>query len=372
METRLPPGERTPRPRRNALLLGRTRHGAGGHTGKTSFMSLFSQHPDGPEPRPARPRRRPLLSRRDRNVLHSVLLVGGMAGLLAVCAWIIAGPAAVVWTLVLAAVSMVASPRVSHRFVLRLFGAASLPAATLPDVHRVAAALADRAGLGHRPKLMYIASPTMNAFTVGTREDAAITMTTGLLRRLTLRELAGVLAHEVSHVSHNDMWVMGLADTISRLTRAMSLLGVLLVAVNLPLMLAGGAAISWLLLALMILAPTVGTLLQLALSRVREYDADLEAAGLTGDPAGLAAALQKLEAQHGRFWEDIFLPGRRAPEPSVLRSHPHTSERVKRLLALAPPPSGAWLDVPADHMPGHSMIPPSPERPRWRRWGVWY
>ena len=72
----------------------------------------------------------------------------------------------------------------------------------------------------------------------------------------------------------------------------------------------------------------------MALSRTREFDADLEAARLTGDPDGLASALQKLEKAQGRLWEGVILPGGRIPDPSILRSHPLTDERVARLQSL--------------------------------------
>ncbi len=76
-------------------------------------------------------------------------------------------------------------------------------------------------------------------------------------------------------------------------------------------------------------------LLQLALARTREFDADLEAAQLTGDPAGLASALAKLEYYHHGGFERLFLPSRRLPEPSLLRTHPPTAGRIERLRALA-------------------------------------
>jgi heat shock protein HtpX len=113
----------------------------------------------------------------------------------------------------------------------------------------------------------------------------------------------------------------------------------------------------------------VVSLLQLALSRAREYDADLDAAGLTGDPRGLASALARLERRQGRYWEEILLPGRRMPDPSLLRTHPPTAERIRRLLALLEPAE------PAAAMPSAVTIPirrPAPAAPRWHWPGVWY
>lgn len=307
-----------------------------------------------------------------RNRLHSGLLIGGMGLLVTVCAWLIAGLPGVILTLVLGATGLAVSSRASPKLVLQLFKARPLPRRELEAIHAVAATLARRAALPATPRLFYIPSPTLNAFSVGQTKASAIAVTSGLLQRLTLRELAGVLAHETSHIRNNDMWIMGLADVVSRLTRSMSFAGVLLLLINLPLTLSGAQPLPWLLVLLLVFAPAIGTLLQLALSRSREFEADLDAAELTGDPAGLAAALQKLERYQGRFWEDIILPGRRDPLPSVLRSHPQTEERVRRLMALTP--SGPSLDLAGntglERRP--TLFIDAPRRPRWRRSGYWY
>ena len=111
------------------------------------------------------------------------------------------------------------------------------------------------------------------------REHAAIAVTEGLLRRLTLREIAGVLAHEISHISNNDLRVMGLADALTRLAQAMSYVALFLAALNLIAgfngeqvrVVVGGAGCS-------IWRRPLSSLLQLALSRTREFDADLDGA----------------------------------------------------------------------------------------------
>jgi heat shock protein HtpX len=230
--------------------------------------------------------------------------------------------------------------------------------------------LAARAGLAHLPRLYYIRSSLLNAFAVGSRESAAIGITDGLLRTLNQRELAGVLAHELSHIRNNDLWIMSLADLMSRLTSLMSWLGQFLLILNLPVLMMGGVAVPWLLVLTLIFAPTVMALLQLALSRAREYDADLDAASITGDPQGLASALAKLERYQGRYWEEILLPGRRIPEPSLLRTHPPTKERIARLMALyeaAETPAFPPIQIQAP--PWASAVS---HGPRWRWPGVWY
>ncbi|MDA4630974.1 M48 family metalloprotease, partial [Escherichia coli] len=94
------------------------------------------------------------------------------------------------------------------------------------------------------------------------------------------------------------------------------------------------AQVPWLGVLVLLVAPTIGGLLQMALSRTREFDADLGASLLTGDPDGLAQALTKLEKAQGRLWENLILPGGRIPDPSILRTHPLTETRVARLKAL--------------------------------------
>ena len=316
---------------------------------------------------PALPRRRRL-----HNRVQSGLLIVGMVGLLAACGWLVAGATGLWLAVFFGSLGLLSLNAVSPRVVLRLFGARPLPHEGLEEVHEIVVALSRRAGLAEPPALYLVLSPLMNAFSVGRRDEAALVMTSGLLQRLTLRELAGVLAHEVSHIRSHDMWVMGLADVVSRLTRSLSLLGLLLLLFNLPLAMTGQGGVPWLLVLLLTFAPAIGTLLQLALSRTREYDADLDAAGLTADPEGLAQALGKLERLQGRFWEDIVLPGRRTPEPSVLRTHPSTEERIRRLLELRPARDGPPLTLPGARRPRPTAIPTSPQRPRWRRSGLWY
>ena len=127
-------------------------------------------------------------------------------------------------------------------------------------------------------------------------------------------------------------------------------------------------------LALLYLAPTASSLIQLGLSRTREYDADLEGASLTGDPEALASALEKLERYQGHFWEDMRLPvpGRRIPQPSLLRSHPRTEDRVARLRALSERPMLPHLAVAEEPMVSLVGLGPVAMRPRYRWTGVWF
>jgi heat shock protein HtpX len=258
--------------------------------------------------------------------------------------------------------------------IMRFFRARQLDPRHGSQIVHVVDVLSDRAELAVPPRVYVIPSMTLNAFATGTPQNAVIGITEGMLRRLGINELAGVLAHEISHIRNNDLAVMGLADIMTRLTQVLAYLAIVLALVNLPAIVLGEAEFHLLALALLYLAPTAGSLIQLALSRTREYDADLEAASLTGDPASLASALEKLERYQGRFWEDMRLPvpGRRIPQPSLLRSHPKTEDRVARLRALADRSMLPHLTVTDEPMVSLIGLGPVAMRPRYRWTGVWF
>jgi heat shock protein HtpX len=306
-----------------------------------------------------------------RNLAQSAVLLGGMVVLLGVLGFALFGGDGLIGMGLGAALALAFSPKVSPAMVLRLYGVSPLDRSQIPAVFDVLGRLAERADLRQAPQLYYVPSAMLNAFAVGRRDDAVIALTDGLLRTLSLRELAGVLAHEISHVRNNDLWLMGLADTVGRLTRLMAMLGTILLIVILPLWATGQASLPWLFLLLLLLAPQITELLQLALSRAREFDADLDAAGLTQDPAGLASALLKLERHQRGLWEQILLPGYRQRQPSALRSHPPTEQRVARLeslYAVAEPTTGPDRDAQPIECPWARIAGP----PRARLVGYWH
>jgi heat shock protein HtpX len=307
-----------------------------------------------------------------RNVLHTWLLILGSGSLVALIAWILFGTAGIVWAAILTGVGLWSAGQISPRLVLGLYRARPLSPYDLPELHRIVHQLAVRADLPAMPRLYYVPSRMMNAFAVGKPEDSAIAITDGLLRGLNLRQLASILAHEMSHIRNGDLKVMALGDVLTRLTSLMSTFGLVALAFSLPAMLAAGLQVPWLAILLLIFAPTIGGLMQLALSRAREYDADLDAAGLTGDPQGLASALLTLERRQGRLWEGLLLPGSRLPDPSLLRTHPRTEDRVKRLMSLTPAP-GPAIDMPASWDEFAATTPPlRAPRIHWQRLGTWY
>jgi heat shock protein HtpX len=272
---------------------------------------------------------------RIRNRVQAGLLAGAMIAVLAALALVVLGSWGLWLVLALGVVLLLVRPAVPVAWALSLSGATPLPSSAAPLLHRYVRLLAHRAGLPRPPAVYYVPSRLTNAFSVGTAEESALAVSDGLLRRLTEREVVGVLAHEISHIRSGDTTIMNLSDVIGRLAQALSYLGIVSLLLAVPLAQGGGPRM--LLVPLLLVAlPTIVTLLQLALSRAREYDADLQAADLTGDPQGLASALATLERADGRLWERRMVSSRRLPDPLVLRTHPPTEHRVRRLLALLP------------------------------------
>ncbi len=308
------------------------------------------------------------------NRLHSLLLLSVMGTFLALLGWLLWGPGGVIWLLVPALLLFLLNPlAAAPELLMRLYRATRLTPEQAPALYHSVAELSRRAGLPRVPDLYYIPSRMVNAFATGTQKRAAIAITDGLLHTLDTRETIAVLAHELSHIQHNDMWVMGLADLFSRLTSTLSLFGQLLLLLNLPLLLFSGAGISWFAILILIFAPNLSALAQLGLSRTREYAADLNAARLTGDPESLARALIRIEKRQGSFLEQLILPGRHIPEPSLLRTHPPTSERVRRLRELQLPPRRDSLPPPGGSFaPDWLIEQPVTRPPRWHISGLWH
>ena len=300
------------------------------------------------------------------NRLQTALLVLTLLGIAAVAGSLLLGDGGLWLALAAAGFTLLLEPAAASGLTLRLYGARPLYPDEAPDLWAVLRELAARAGLPAVPVPHYVPSGVVNAFATGSKHHAAIALTDGLLRSLTPRELTGVLGHEIAHIANEDLRVMGLADSISRLTHLLALLGQLAIVLSLPTLLLGVTEVNWPALLLLAVAPQLALLAQLGLSRVREFDADRLAAELTGDPHGLASALAKIE-RVSRSWRAWLLPGWGNPEPSWLRTHPATAERIERLLELAPPP--AMPPFPSARFVPEVTVSPRP--PRWRTGGLW-
>jgi len=276
------------------------------------------------------------LHHKARNLLQSLLLIAGMTVLLALSSLLLFG-AEYWWAVVIGLIlALLLLPNASPYWLLRLYRAQPIHPAQLPRHWSILHELSRRADLAVTPELFWLPSRTLNAFAVGSRSHSAIAITDGLLQVLTDREIAGVLAHEISHIRNHDLRIMTLADLITRLTHVLSVMALFTILLSLPFILTGQVVVSVSGLLVLIIAPSINAILQLGLSSIREFDADLDAAGLTQDPAGLASALSKIDPQHIHWWQRVVMPGYRDRQPSLLRSHPDTRERIERLLRLQP------------------------------------
>lgn len=269
------------------------------------------------------------------NLVQTTLFIFLMLSLFIAVGYFISGTLGVVWALFLGLILFILTPRVSPLFVLRMYKAIPLRHYDAPGLYRIIEEISSRAALQPPPVLYYIPNKMNNAFSVGSKTNSAIVLTDGLLRRLNADEIAAVIAHEISHIRHGDLKIMNLADTISRFTDIFSSIGILLLLLYFPLYLAMGILIPLPAIFLLMCAPTCSVILQLALSRSREYDADLGAVELTHDPLSLASALQKIEYYPTRAIDFLPLPRQSAPVPSILRTHPVTQKRIDKLIQLA-------------------------------------
>lgn len=295
---------------------------------------------------------------RGSHLLQSLALLGAMAALLAALGWILAGPDGLVMAMILLLLLSVLSPNLPAGLMLRLLWARPMPPQLLARLQPLLKHLAMRAELPAVPRLFLLPGAAPNALTFGRRDDAWLGLTEGLLLGLERRELVGVLAHEISHIRNNDLWIMELAGLFQRLAGILALAGALMLLLGLPLLVLGQLHINWAAVALLLLAPTLVTLMQLGLSRVREFDADLEAVRLTGDPLGLASALRRIEQFESHWLRRLLLPGLRAPGQDLLRSHPATGSRIERLLSLLPAPASTPFAMPgSDRWSGPARRP---------------
>ncbi len=304
-----------------------------------------------------------------RNTLHTLVLMAVAALIMGVMAYSLFGVIGLVGAAIFGAFGIASLGRVSPKMVLGLYKARPLELHEAPQLHEMVAELAKRAELPSIPKLHYVPTPLPNAFAVGRKEDSAIAVTDGLMRMMNLRQIQGILAHETAHIMNGDLKVMGMADVMNRITGTLSWAGM----IGVPLVFGAGINAPLLGLGLMIFAPMIGGLVQLGISRAREYDADLDGATLTGDPEGLASALRLLEEKMSGKVGNILLPGSRMQQPSLMRSHPKTEHRIARLNALKLDQNDQVVIRPSTERTITSIVPNvSQPRIRWHRLGVYY
>lgn len=306
-----------------------------------------------------------------RNILHSVVLLALMFGLLGLCAWMFAGWVGVVWGGAVGAVLLMVARHASPKLILSLYAAREIPIAVFAEAHDILGRLSARAGLPKPPRLYYVPSATPTAFSVGGPRAPHIAVSDGMLRLFDAREFTGVMAHEISHLRNRDVTVMMLADIVGRVTYAFGFVGLFLLLVSVSLWVGTDLSFPWVPGLVLFFSPTVSNLLQLGLSRAREYNADLDAVALTGDPAGLASALEKLDRRGDGLWERIVF-GQWGGDaiPSLLRTHPPTRERIRRLMSLYRTETFEPMSIGPYAVPGAYRRDHAP--PRRRASGLWW
>ena len=282
------------------------------------------------------------------NSLKTTMLMALLMALMVALGGIFAGHTGMTVMLVIALGMNFFSYWFSDRMVLSMYNAREVDRASAPELYGLVEKLAGRAGLP-MPRVYIINEDAPNAFATGRNpSNAAVAVTTGLMRVLDYNEISGVLGHELAHVKHRDILISTIAATMATvISYAAS------IAQWAAIFGAGrssdddrGGIIG--MIATAIIAPIAAALIQMAISRSREYSADEGGAEICGNPNYLAAALEKIEyyAQHGEQLPEATpatahmciinpLTGRDISFKSLFSTHPDTQERIARLRAQA-------------------------------------
>lgn len=278
------------------------------------------------------------------NLFKTAMLMTTLTLLLVWLGESIAGPRGAWMFLVIAGVMNFAAYWFSDKMVLAMYRAKPVSEGQAPQVHAIVRRLAERGGLP-MPKLYLIPSDSPNAFATGRNpKHAAVAVTQGIVRLLGAEELEGVLAHELSHVRNRDILISSIVATIAgaitMLSRA-AMWGAMLGGRDRER--GGGNPVA--LILVVILAPFAAVIVQMAISRTREFAADRAGAELSGKPMALASALSKLErgaaavpmqaANEATAHQFIVNPLRGRGMASLFSTHPSTAERVARLERIA-------------------------------------
>ena len=276
------------------------------------------------------------------NILKTAVLMAAITALFMAVGSTIGGRSGMMMALIVALGMNFFSYWFSDKLVLKMYKAQQVDDTSAPQFYGMVRELAGKAGLP-MPKVYLIEEDAPNAFATGRNpQHAAVAATTGILRALSPGEMRGVMAHELAHVKHRDILISTVSATMAG---AVSMLA------NFAMLFGGrdssGRSNPIATIATMILAPLAASVIQMAISRAREFEADRGGAEISGDPRALAAALEKIQRfAQGRPME----VAERHPETAqmmimnplsggglrgLFSTHPPTEERVERLLALA-------------------------------------
>lgn len=277
------------------------------------------------------------------NWVKTTVLMAAIMALFGVVGGMIGGKSGMLLALMFGGAMNLFSYWFSDKMVLRMYNAQEVDAASSPYLYNMVRELAARAQLP-MPKVYIIDEAQPNAFATGRNpEHAAVAATTGILHVLSERELRGVMAHELTHVKHRDILISTISATMAGAISALA---------NFAMFFGGrdenGRPVNPIAgIAVALLAPLAATLIQMAISRAREFEADRGGAEISGDPLALADALTKIHAYATGI---PMAPAEAHPETAqmmimnplsgrglagLFSTHPHTEERVARLRAMA-------------------------------------
>ena len=278
------------------------------------------------------------------NWVKTAMLMAAIMALFGVVGGIIGGESGMLLALVFGGAMNVFSYWFSDKMVLKMYNAREVDETSAPQFYGMVRELAQRAGLP-MPRVYLIDEDQPNAFATGRNpEHAAVAATTGILQLLSARELRGVMAHELAHVAHRDILISTVSATMAGAISALA---------NFAMFFGGrsedGRPSNPLAsIAVALLAPLAASLIQMAISRAREYEADRGGAEVSGDPHALADALAKIQMYaEGRI---PMAPAEAHPETAqmmilnplsgggisgLFSTHPPTEERIARLRAMA-------------------------------------
>jgi heat shock protein HtpX len=301
---------------------------------------------------------------------RTAILLAALTALFMGIGFLIAGQTGMIIALVVAGGMNLFAYWNSDKMVLRMYGAREVDARSAPELYDLVRQLAGNAGLP-MPKVYVMDNPQPNAFATGRNpEHAAVAITSGLMQTVSREELAGVIAHELGHIKHHDTLLMTITATIA---------GAISMLANFAFFFGGRSSSNGGIgiigtLAIVILGPLAAGLVQMAISRTREYAADREGAEISGQPLWLASALQKIAgaahripnmaAERNPASAHLFivnpLSGMRLDK--LFSTHPAVEDRVARLVAMSKEMGGTAEPVSAGPWSGGQ---PSASRGPW-------
>ena len=276
------------------------------------------------------------------NWLKTSILMAGIVVLFGMVGAALGGAGGMLIALAFAGAMNVYAYWFSDKAVLRMYNAREVDAQSAPKFYNMVKELAANAGLP-MPRVYIIDEAQPNAFATGRNpENAAVAATTGIMQILSERELRGVMAHELAHVKHRDTLISTISATIAGAVSSIAQFGMLFTGGDRDRGVHPAVAIL-----IMILAPIAAMLIQMAISRSREFEADRGGAEISGDPGALASALQKIHnyahrvpmetaEQHPETAQMMIInPLSAEGIKGLFSTHPQTEERVARLMAMA-------------------------------------